>query len=629
MKRHPNTQVPIYYKAIVPDTLDLAERARAGVNILTEIMVHNTNHQPYQKGDYYRNPPVFSHEPGGYIFVNGNEMWGKAAEVLLEMRLMSGSDQNADLDDPMFHGMVSCIEADNLFYSYVKKVEGNQLVDLEDFADLVSGGRVMLSLIAKYQLDSNPEWLTEVKRLAKGYHDFAITKDDYAYYPVGRVGGALSRPRSGWSNDDEPIGNSIYTYKDWYECASNLIFTYGGIVQGLCSWYNISGEQESLELAGKLVKFMVKPRFWHPETEPENIVSAQHAHFEGHVHANVRGLWAILEYAILTNDEKLKTFVRDGYEYVRTFGIPRIGLLGEGCTVGDMTCLAIKLTDAGIGDYWEDVDQYVRNHLTEIQVLEEEPIRRIVEASPVKEVKSWEDAEHFIERQIGALCGDATHPTLATVGHMHCCSYNGLIGYYHAWEAIIREKSGVAQVNLLLNRASPWLDIDSYLPYEGKVQIHNKTAQLLSVRIPRWVDQKTVLSQVNKRETPSSWLGRYLVFDQIAPGDTITIKFPIVESRETYQSGWEGLQIPGWTEITLPFEQDTMPRPFEYVVSAAQKKPAELTTFTCYFKGNTLVDIQPRETGLGYPLYQRERFKQDKAPMVELTRYVSTKTIKL
>ncbi len=44
-----------------------------------------------------------------------------------------------------------------------------------------------------------------------------------------------------------------------------------------------------------------------------------------------------------------------------------------------------------------------------------------------------------------------------------CCPGNGNQVLYHAWEAIVRCKEGNAQVHLLLNRASPWLDIDSYL----------------------------------------------------------------------------------------------------------------------------------------------------------------------
>ena len=44
-------------------------------------------------------------------------------------------------------------------------------------------------------------------------------------------------------------------------------------------------------------------------------------------------------------------------------------------------------------------------------------------------------------------------------------------------------------MNLLLNRASPWLDVDSYLPYEGKMVIRNKTCERVSIRIPSWVDR--------------------------------------------------------------------------------------------------------------------------------------------
>ena len=58
---------------------------------------------------------------------------------------------------------------------------------------------------------------------------------------------------------------------------------------------------------------------------------------------------------------------------------------------------------------------------------------------------------------------------------------------------------GVAQVNLLLNRASPWLDVDSCLPYEGKVVIRNKTAKRLYVRIPLWVNKREVQCHVKGR----------------------------------------------------------------------------------------------------------------------------------
>jgi hypothetical protein len=212
---------------------------------------------------------------------------------------------------------------------------------------------------------------------------------------------------------------------------------------------------------------------------------------------------------------------------------------------------------------------------------------------------------------------------------MHCCTYNGLIGYYYAWEGIVREKQGTAQVNLLLNRASPWLDVDSYLPYEGKVVIHNKTATRVVLRIPRWVKSQVVRSRLDGREIQPSWLGRCMLFDGLQPGNILTIEFPVVEVTETYQVGWEGIQIPGWTEVSRPLITETDRKPFTYVVSTGQVRPAELTTFTCQFRGNTLVDIQPREQGLGYPLYRRDHLRQNNTPMVEVTRSIPEKLIDL
>ena len=43
-----------------------------------------------------------------------------------------------------------------------------------------------------------------------------------------------------------------------------------------------------------------------------------------------------------------------------------------------MTLLALKLSEMGVGDYWEDVDQYVRNHLTELQITDAEAMRKAV-----------------------------------------------------------------------------------------------------------------------------------------------------------------------------------------------------------------------------------------------------------
>ena len=135
--------------------------------------------------------------------------------------------------------------------------------------------------------------------------------------------------------------------------------------------------------------------------------------------------------------------------------------------------------------------------------------------------------------------------------------------------------------------------------------LRNKQAERMSVRIPLWVDRTALRCEVNGRKVPIRWLGRQLQVEDLQPGDTVTITFPMVETIEKH------------TERTYN------------------------TTFTCRFKGNTLIDISPRpkefslkrissddgkftelNKEMGYPLYQRDHLKANKAPTKEVTRYV-------
>jgi hypothetical protein len=127
--------------------------------------------------------------------------------------------------------------------------------------------------------------------------------------------------------------------------------------------------------------------------------------------------------------------------------------------------------------------------------------------------------------------------------------------------------------------------VDSYLPYEGKVVIHNKKAKNIYVRIPAWADKEAVRLRLGDENINNIWIGNYLAITGLKPGAVITVEFPMVESTE------------------------------------------ELGGFTMRFKGNTLIDISPRSQTGGYPMYDRDHFKIDKAPMKKATRYVAPLTL--
>ena len=70
----------------------------------------------------------------------------------------------------------------------------------------------------------------------------------------------------------------------------------------------------------------------------------------------------------------------------RNFGEAGVGVCDEGCAVADMTWIAVTLSEAGVGDYWDDVDEYVRNALTEHQVLSRDLVEQILSDAPEHEL---------------------------------------------------------------------------------------------------------------------------------------------------------------------------------------------------------------------------------------------------
>jgi hypothetical protein len=174
------------------------------------------------------------------------------------------------------------------------------------------------------------------------------------------------------------------------------------------------------------------------------------------------------------------------------------------------------------------------------------------------------------------------------------------MGLFYAWDGTLRFSDGVARVNLLLNRVSPWMDVESHLPFEGKVVLRNKTAREALVRIPLWADQKTVECRVGEKSVRPVWFGRYLRFDGLNSGDRVTIEFPVEEKTE-YWTAPQQKSFPGYTLLTV------MPQG---------------TRYTCKFRGNTLIELTP-PLAPGSWLYQQRpaRFSSRKAPEKEVARY--------
>ena len=567
-----------YYQATVPATLDLAERARLSVQGLTNFLNPVQSYAPYGQCYFNVKPPFMSQ----IHYAPGPPNWGKIALALQMTRRMCGSDYNEAIELAMVKGMV-----DDIYPKLNNSIPTPMSVAMTALIDLykqspTDGLRHLIAQMAQAHR-------TVVKNTSEGAY-YWEPEPDYADSMLGVLG-------HGWT-----------------------AFVNGRALQSMSVWYDLSGEASSLDLMGRLRGFLLDDRFWEPEGEPRAMTGSEHGHFMGHAHSFGAGLLGLLFMAQSTHDARLMEFVRGGYEYFRCFGLSRIGLYGEACMTGDMTTLAVKLSEMGIGDYWDDVDGYVRNHLTELQITDAAKLQAVTDQTAVSTRvldSIQETADHVIERNVGAFLSDSSHPGLIPTDNSEstydplmwtiCCTGNCTRAMYYAWKAIVEYRDGVAQVNLLLNRASPWVDIDSYLPYEGKVVIRNKTAHSLAVRLPLWVRKQNTQCLLNATTVNPVWQGQYLTIESLTPGDVVTITFPIEQTTERYTLKWKERDF--WMESTNP---------------GSQWIPDASVQYTLTFKGNTLVDIAPRSSRLGYALYQRTQERDGTiAPMTTVTRFVS------
>ena len=601
------------YQAEVPDTLDLAARGALALGALTNAADPKFLYETCQGAHLDHQTPYMSWRTGGPCLQ-------KPLHVLPGLRRMSGSTVNSEVDAKMMDAVVSTIDEDGLWWLNVENRPWRSAFQV-DQSWPVAHARLMVALLEWHKSDGDSKWLDLVGRMSEGLARVAESNEDRSWYYT-----ALARSGEWWGHVDAHKGSK--KQRVVAEPETRAFYDIGLPLRAFSRWYAVSGDKKALDMAHRLAAFMLKPTMWTARGE-EMAVAGEHGRWRGHFHTHTMGLIGLLEYAIATNDSRVKRIANEAYLHGRSVGIPRIGFfpavirpvkqqsgsdtgaggikpqVSETCAVADMIALAVRLSEACMGDYWDHIDQYVRNHMVECQLLRRDLLEEIIASGPAYEVDpTIESGENVLERNIGSFVS-GSDPAWLYAWYTMCCQGNGSLGLYEAWNAILDHSDGVVQVNLLLNRASPWLDVDSYLPYEGKAVLKNKTARKVRVRIPSWVDKKAVRCQVNDREASPDWLSNYLIVDGLRPSDVVRVEFPVRESTEKY---------------TLPSYEN------EYV---------------CDFRGNTLVDLSPRgdkpvlvkmgsddggifEVRKGYPIYLRDHLKADEAPLKTVERFVAS-----
>jgi hypothetical protein len=613
------------YEDQVPATLDLAERAELGINCLTGITDEKCDHEIFWEADFFKNPAVMRHDFND---------WCQNVEGMLEslplLRMASGSTANDNVDKVWTETLLKSIGPDGLVYTPLNgrpwsrlrhcwvtpvwKADGTTA----DFTDKSVSQitqpnlwpRAIAAMIIHYHQDNNSMWRQTIESMITGMSALVSDEGDYAFFPPG-----CYEPKKRFSGGGA-AGEQ--------EMPSGFLALDGGnvrVIQGLAQYHRLTGYEPARILAEKLTKFI---RYRSDAFDPEGrfrfsafekgdaewFVKYSRANggnltlegvkgqtLGGHFHSHTIGILGIVDYAVAAHDREMLDWCKSSYEWAKTQGSSLVGFFPEfivpqypsceSCEVADMIALALKLTQAGVGDYWDDADRWTRNQFAENQLTNGDWIARNPKSISKQSTAYYESMDSVAKRNIGGFAGWASGNEWALHnGIMHCCTGNSTRAIYYIWKNIVESKGDEFRVNLLLNRASAEADVYSFIPYEGKVKVKmKKPFGRVLVRMPEWIKSggPDVTCKVGGTRRDVNWEGRYINTGGVESGGVVEVTFPIATRTVTETLG--------------------------------------TTNYRLEIKGNTVVSIDP--PGSYAAIYQRTQFRSNEAPSRRIQRFVA------
>jgi hypothetical protein len=613
-------EVPPYkgdsYRAEVPDTLDLVERASLCINAITSLVNPQYDFAQYTYVDMRHDPPYMAMEAG---ITNLNPKW---LEALPMLRIMSGSQQNLDVDHQMLEGLLRNTGFDGLTY----QPPDHPGAFYEDFSkkqnlpasNIFGEGRQLLTWATWVQMDpDNPTYRRVAEKKIQRLLEIAAHEGDTLYFR--RTQGYTPGQKDASKTSIVAVTDHDVKDSKFGMVGTPVAHSASPVAMGAARYYRVTGYEPALELARGLARYF---------RQHAKLIDESGRWHGNHFHIVAIGVLGQLEYALAAGDQDMLEWVVRAYEYAKSIGDPTTGFFGgippcnpctynpnadecgkdktrdfvEPCSVADMILIALQLSRADAADYYEDVEYYVRNYLMEMQITDVGWIADYPQALKDQTRKQHQDIvdddprrlnyENVPQRAIGSFCCSSPNQWFLGQPGPHacgCCLGNAGRVLYHVWDAILEKKDDNSlRVNLLMNRASPWADLASHLPYEGKVVLKMKQDSNVELRIPSWANKRKVQCFLNGKSIDPAWSGNYIAARGLRAKDELTVTFPM--AKQTVYRNYKGKDY--WLD----------------------------------FKGFTVVDLAPHQEIT--PIFQRPYYRKDSAPVKNLQRFVSSQDFK-
>ncbi len=333
---------PVRYTATVPDTLDLAERAKLAINALIGQIEPKFDYECWWR--MHLVPLSIDPHPNQWFDQNTRTLWALAL-----LRAVTGSDYGLDLEQKMRKSMLARTSEDGLYFNAPFDTPGawwraggagvrKKWPTTEDFTNPAAIANLLNECVARYRRDGDKSALEWGQKHADALSRIAIQKEDYAYYPATADFGAdySYLRKSGWPDTKEARSDQ--------DDAEGAVTAYHSlVVAALSTWHSVTKDAKALETSGRIVRYMLEtvvldrrgnPLVRRPKTTgysktPRRRRTQAVGAFQGHQAGMTYTFTGLIDYATAANDAPLKQWVRQGYEHFRNLGLLRIGMSGK------------------------------------------------------------------------------------------------------------------------------------------------------------------------------------------------------------------------------------------------------------------------------------------------------------
>ncbi len=210
----------------------------------------------------------------------------------------------------------------------------------------------------------------------------------------------------------------------------------------------------------------------------------------------------------------------------------------ETCCIRDMIECALDLIDAGF-DYWDLVDRYTRNQLSEQQV-KDGCFVAVDNTRPDEDDKTW---QHMDERIVGGWSGGG-EPNSISLSRFRsiagCCVGTAPQAVWAVWSRIVEERDGRVYVNLPMACDREAATVATGYPNEGWWQVTAKRDGDYFVRLRDWMGSR-VQATVDGRDVPLLFADGCAVFHNVTSGSAIRLAHPL--TTETRRETCRGLNL--------------------------------------------------------------------------------------